>query len=118
MVGVNPTYLPDDLGYMGVSDGFKNHTNATDKPTPSPATVTAISPATGAAAGGTAVTITGTYLSNATGATLGGVAVTSFVVVDEHTITAVTPAHAAGAVDLVVTDNSGTVTKTGFFTYA
>lgn len=117
MIGVNPDYLPDDLGYMGVSDEFKNHSNATDKATPSPATVTAISPATGLAAGGTAVTITGTYLLNATGATLGGSALTSFVVVNDKTITAVTPAHSAGAVNLVVTDNSGTVTKTNFYTY-
>ena len=65
-------------------------------------TVTGVSPNTGGIAGGTSVTITGTNFVTPATATFGGVAATSVVVVNATTITAVTPAHAAGAVDVVV----------------
>lgn len=65
-------------------------------------TVTAIAPATGTSAGGTAVTITGTGFGGATSATIGGNAVTSFTVVSNTSITGVTAAHAVGATDVVV----------------
>lgn len=82
-----------------------------------PATIASISPATGVAAGGIAVTIRGSRFAGATGGTLGGVALTSFVTVNDSTITAVTGAHATGVVDLIVTDDSGPVTSVGAFTY-
>ena len=81
-------------------------------------TVTAISPTSGTALGGTAVTITGTNFTGATAVTIGGTAATSVVVVNATTITAVTPAHAAGVVDIVVTAPGGTGTGTGLYTYA
>lgn len=81
-------------------------------------TVLSISPAGGLAAGGTAVTIEGRNFEGATGGTVGGVALTSFVVVDDSTITAVTGAHAAGAVAVAVTNPTGTGTKAAAFTYA
>lgn len=81
------------------------------------ATFASIAPATGLAAGGTPVTIKGTHLAGATGATIGGVATTSFVVVNDTTITAVTGAHAAGAVNVVIADDAGNVTATNAFTY-
>lgn len=81
------------------------------------ATFTSITPATGAQAGGTAVTIKGTNLSGTTAVAIGGVACTSVVIVNETTITCATGAHAAGAVNVVITDDSGTVTGTGAFTY-
>ena len=69
-----------------------------------PPTVTGISPASGTAAGGTAVTITGTgFLAGAT-VSLGGTPATGVTVVSGTTITATTPAHAAGAVDVVVSN--------------
>lgn len=71
------------------------------------ATVTSVTPATGPAAGGTAVTIKGTNLKGSTGATI-GVAVTSYVVVDDYTATAVTGATTAGVKTATVTDDSGT----------
>lgn len=82
------------------------------------ATFTSITPATGTTAGGTAVTIVGTNFAGVTGGTLGGSALTSVVVVDDNTITAVSPAHAGGAVDLVLTDDNANVTATGAYTYA
>lgn len=81
------------------------------------ASITSISPATGGAAGGTPVTITGVNFDGASGAALGGVALTSFAVVNNTTITGVSGAHAAGAVNVTVTDDSGTLTLTNGYTY-
>lgn len=82
------------------------------------ATVTGISPASGPAAGGTAVTISGTDFAGTSGVTFGGVAATNIVVVSNQRITCTTPAHAAGAVDVVVQDDAGNVTMTGGFTFS
>lgn len=81
------------------------------------ATVTTINPNTGAAAGGTNVTITGTNLEGVSGVTFDGVAATNVKVVNDTTVTCTTPAHAAGAVDVVVADDRGNVTVTGGYTY-
>lgn len=82
-----------------------------------PPTVTGIAPNSGPAAGGTAVTITGTQMTGVTGVTFGGVAATAVVVVNDTTVTAVTPAHAIGAVDVVTTDADGSFTSVAGFTY-
>lgn len=82
------------------------------------ATIGTATPATGPAAGGTAVVLTGTDLDGVTAVTVGGVAATALVVVSPREIHFTTPAHAAGAVSIVLTDDSGTVTKTNAFTYA
>jgi hypothetical protein len=83
-----------------------------------PPTVTAISPVSGSAAGGTAITITGTgFVSGAT-VSLGGTAATGVTVVSATSITATTPAHAAGSVNVVVTNSdSQSGTLTNGFTY-
>lgn len=83
-----------------------------------PATIDTVTPNAGLAAGGLAVTIKGTNFAGVTGVTFGGTAATSVVVVSETTITCVTPAHAAGAVSVVVADDSGAVTKPTAFTYS
>jgi PKD repeat protein len=80
-------------------------------------TFTSITPNSGSTLGGTFVTITGTNLTGATGVTFGGTAATGVLVVDANTITATTPAHAAGAVNVVVTTPGGTATGTGVYTY-
>lgn len=82
------------------------------------ATITSISPATGAAAGGTAVTITGTDFAGAEGVTFGGTAATNFKVVSNTRITCTTPAKTAGAYDVVVKDDAGDVTEEDGFTYS
>ena len=64
--------------------------------------VTSLSPVVGTVTGGTPVTITGVNLGAVTGVSFGGVAATN-VVVSPTTITAVTPAHAVGKVDVSVT---------------
>ncbi len=83
----------------------------------SPPTVTAISPTSGNTAGGTPVSITGTNFTGATSVTIGGNAATFMAVVNPTTITAVTVAHVAGAVDIVVTTPAGSGTGTKLFTY-
>lgn len=71
--------------------------------------VVGITPATGTHLGGTAVTITSDEDTFRTGALvdIGDLPATSVVVVDTKTITAVTPAHGAGAVDVTVTNPNG-----------
>src|SRR5712692_6340485 len=69
-----------------------------------PATVSSVSPNSGSTAGGTAVTITGTNFAAGATVTFGGTAATSVVVVSGTQITATTPAHAAGAVTVTVTN--------------
>lgn len=83
----------------------------------SAASVTSITPATGVAAGGTAVTIVGTGLAGVEGVTFGGAAATNVAVVSDTRVTCTTPAHAAGAVNVVVQDDAGDVTKNAFYTY-
>jgi hypothetical protein len=85
-------------------------------PPPAP-TVTGISPASGTTLGGTAVTITGTSFVSGAMVTIGGTAATGVTVVNATTITATTPAGAAGAKDVVVTTPDGSGTLTGGFTY-
>ena len=80
-------------------------------------TLTTVSPASGTTVGGTSVTLTGTNLTGATGVTFDGVAATDVAVVDDTSVTATTPSHAAGAVDVVVTTPGGTATLTDAFTY-
>jgi hypothetical protein len=62
--------------------------------------VTGVAPTSGPDTGGTSVTITGTgFDSGVTNVTFGGTAATGVTFVNATTITATTPAHAAGAVE-------------------
>ena len=82
-------------------------------------TVASVTPSSGSAAGGTAVTVAGTgFVSGAT-VTVGGAACTSVVFGSATSLTCTTPAGTAGAQNVVVTNPSTVaVTKTGGFTYA
>ena len=75
-----------------------------------PVSVTDLSPYWGPSTGGTTVTITGVNLLGATGVSFGGAPAQSFTVVNADTVTAVTPRHALGVVDVTVTTPSGTST--------
>ncbi len=81
--------------------------------------VTAINPNNGSTAGGTAVTISGTDFQAGATVSIGGVAATSVIVVNATTITAVTGAHATGAVNVSVTNpgGGGTATLTNGYFY-
>ncbi len=80
-------------------------------------TITSVAPASGLASGGSAVTISGSNFGGATGVSFGGTAATSFSVISATTISATTPPHAAGAVNVVVTTPSGAATGGGLYTY-
>ena len=80
-------------------------------------TANGVSPSTGSTSGGTSVTITGSgFTAVTTGVTFGGIAA-SFTVNSVSQITATTPAHSAGPVDVVVITGAGTATATAAFTY-
>jgi hypothetical protein len=81
-------------------------------------TVTAVAPASGPWPGGTAVTITGTNFVSGATVTFGGTAATGVNVVDATSITATTPAHAGGTVDVTVTNpDTGSGTLSSGYTY-
>ncbi len=82
--------------------------------TPQTGSVISIRPRAGSVNGGQSVTIRGTSFTGAPGASVGGIALTSFVVVDDETITGITGEHAAGVVDVEVT---GVGTLTGGYEY-
>ncbi|WP_375502411.1 beta strand repeat-containing protein [uncultured Jatrophihabitans sp.] len=69
--------------------------------------VSSVSPASGTARGGTAVTITGVRFSAATQVLFGAVAATSFTVDSDTQITAVTPAEPAAKHSVTVTGPGG-----------
>lgn len=81
-------------------------------------TISTVSPATGPAAGGTTITITGTGFTMGTAVTVGGAAATAENLSSDTKLTCVTPSGTAGARDVVVTTAGGSATKTGGFTYA
>jgi PGF-pre-PGF domain-containing protein len=87
-----------------------------------PPTFVSIAPTSGMTTGGTTVTINGTNLIGANSGgvtgnvTIGGSLATIISVVS-GSITATTPAHAAGTVDIVINTPNGTATGTGVYSY-
>jgi hypothetical protein len=77
-----------------------------------PPIVTALSPATGPATGGTPVTITGTNLQNVTAVHFGSAAATIVKSLSSTEATATSPAGAPGPVDVTVTTHRGTSAST------
>ncbi|MBE7163431.1 MAG: IPT/TIG domain-containing protein, partial [Williamsia herbipolensis] len=73
--------------------------------------VTGLSPVSGPRTGGTAVAITGTHFTGTTGVMFGAAAGTDVTVVDDSHLTVTTPAHAAGDVDVTITNAAGTSTS-------
>jgi hypothetical protein len=69
--------------------------------------VTSVAPASGPTAGGTPITITGAGFVAGAGVTVGGAAATGVNVVNATTITAITPAGAAGPAAVTVTNPGG-----------
>jgi hypothetical protein len=110
---VPPRQIVGDIGidygaYAGQTG--RGGTIAPQSPYPdvnAPPAVAGVTPATGLAAGGTSVTITGTGFTGATAVTFGGTPATAVVVVNASTITATSPAKAAGTYDVRVTTPKG-----------
>lgn len=86
-------------------------------PPPPPPILTSVSPAVGPTAGGTDVSLGGSNFIGGCTVTFGGIAAaTTFV--NQNALEATTPAHAAGAVDLVLTCSSGSSTLPAAFLYS
>ncbi|MCX6460347.1 MAG: IPT/TIG domain-containing protein [Actinobacteria bacterium] len=82
-------------------------------------TVSSVSPATGTAAGGTLITITGTGFRAGVTVSVGGAQCTGVLLVGPTQITCRTPVHAAGAVSVAVTNtDSQSGSRAQAFTYA
>lgn len=95
-----------------------NAGNPNGQPAPAPS-VASISPTSGAAAGGDTVTISGTGFNNATAVNFGADSANSFSVIDDNTITAVSPGGAAGiSAAVTVTGPTGTSAETPQYSYA
>lgn len=84
-------------------------------PAPAP-TITSFTPTKGGFSGGTTVVITGTGLSGATAVTFGDDPAASFTVDSATQITAITPSHAVGPVDVTITRGT-TATAGSQFVY-
>jgi hypothetical protein len=110
--------LPLRLSVLG-SDVADPWYDLSNDPAMAPGTPTFgdVSPDTGAAAGGTLVTITGTWLGRVTGVTFDASAATGLTVLSDTTLTCITPSGTAGTADIVLTYSGGTVTGTAAFTY-
>jgi|GEM_PF-593842 len=85
----------------------------------SPPSISSVSPQGGPAVGGTTVTITGTNLTGTFTVAFGGYGAASFHINSPNSITAVSPAQAAGVVDVWVTNGAGSSGRTAadHFTY-
>jgi len=98
-------------GQTARATGGFTYTGSAPPPPPPPAaaapTVTAISPTSATTAGGTTVSLTGTGFAAGASVTFDGAAASSVAVASATSITATTPAHAAGSVDVVVTNTDG-----------
>ncbi len=105
--------------WSGVTDGDPSSFGGLYWMSPNPG-VTGVNPTTGPAAGGASVTITGSLLAGTTSVSFGGTPAASFVVNSNSSITAVSPAHAVGTVDIVVSTADGTsaTSPTDQYTFA
>ena len=89
-------------------NGLTSSTSSSDQFTyVPPPTVASLSTSAGPTAGGTSVVITGTNLNNATAVMFGTTPASSFTVNSPTQITAQSPLHAAGQVDVTVTTIGG-----------
>ncbi|AVF40216.1 autotransporter outer membrane beta-barrel domain-containing protein [Pandoraea apista] len=81
--------------------------------------LTSVSPNTGLSSGGTSVTITGTgFVAGETTVAFGGAGATGVIVNSATSLTATTPAHAVGAVPVLVSTPGGTATLTNGYSFA
>jgi len=79
--------------------------------------VTGVNANRGRVSGGRTVTISGLDFTGATAVSFGGTPATSFTVIDDSSISAVTPAHAGGAVNVTVSNSMGTSSDAVSFLY-
>ena len=90
---------------------------ATVKGLPKGPTITRVSPPTGGIAGGSAVTLSGLNLRGDCSVTFGGTPAAQLRFVSATELTAITPAHALGNVDVALTCGTETFNFTRGYTY-
>jgi hypothetical protein len=104
---VAPAHAPGPVDVVLTSaDGSSATLSAGFQYTRAAPTITAIAPASGTTAGGTLVAISGAGFTPTVTVTFGGTPATDVVTI-AGVVRARTPAHAEGAVDLVVTNDDG-----------
>ena len=81
-----------------------------------PPRINSISPITGSELGGATVTISGRKLSGANRVLIGGTSV-NFTIVNDNTVTFITPVHSVGSVNVSLTTTAGTDELANAFTY-
>ncbi len=100
-----------------VSAGYE-YVKADEPAKPAPAEIASVAPTRGPSAGGTVVTIIGAGFRSDTLVQFGGQLATSTSVLNSQVITAVTPAHAPGLVNVaLVTPGESTLTLTAVFEF-
>jgi phosphatidylinositol-3-phosphatase len=109
ITALTPAHASGPVNVVVTNPGGQNATSAngfTYAASPAP-TVSGVTPASGPTSGGTSITISGTGFTAGATVTVGGTAATNVNVSTSTTITATTPAHVAGVVDVVVTNPNG-----------
>lgn len=101
---------------LASSIGYSVASSITDGSVTIAPVLLSLSPNTGVASGGTTVVINGAGFTGATSVTFGGTSAT-FTVNSDTQITASTPTHPGGVVDVSVITPDGAATKTGAFTF-
>ncbi|MEX2230384.1 MAG: IPT/TIG domain-containing protein [Dehalococcoidia bacterium] len=114
--------VTDPSGRAALSNGFSFAGAVTTTPTtttPGQPVLASVTPATGPASGGTAVSIAGAGFSSPAAVSFGGVPATNVTVVNSTLINATTPPGALGSVVVLVAASGGQVGGlTAGFTYA
>jgi IPT/TIG domain/PASTA domain len=124
LTAITPTGLAGAVDVTVTTPGGESATSPSDQFTyaapPPPPVVTSIFPPQGPRTGGTQVTITGHGFTGATAVSFGSHAATGFGLISDTVITAITPAAAAGRVDVTVAGPNGqsVTTVADRFTFA
>lgn len=115
---VTPAHMPGVVDVVVSAAGASATLTGAFTYTRGAPTLTAVAPASGPTAGGTLLTLTGTGFAPGATISVGGSAATDVVIVSNVLARAVAPAHAAGAVDVVLTnDDAQLATLMNGFTY-
>lgn len=113
---ITPAHAPGTVDVEVTNPGGSDTLDFTYTPGDgTPPSISGIDPDEGPESGGTTVTITGQNFTGTTGVRFGATPATSFEVDNDGQITAVSPAHAPGSVNVVVTTADGSASRS--FTY-
>jgi hypothetical protein len=107
IAATTPVHVAGVVGVTAVTLGGKSNAVTYTYVVPPLPVVTSVSPTSGPTAGGTTVTIIGSHFTGAFAVKFGTTAATTFTLVADNKITATSPAHAAGTVDVRVTTAAG-----------